>query len=77
VGWLVATVALGLISVAVGATGAGQGAVLGLVVGIGFIVSHLAVNLAFQGEGYALLWISGAYNAIGLVVAGIIVAVWT
>jgi Protein of unknown function (DUF1761) len=77
VGWLVAAIALGLVSIGIGADSAGDGAVLGLVVGVGFVLSHLVVTLAFDTRGYALAWISGLYYVIGFVVMGTILAVWT
>jgi Protein of unknown function (DUF1761) len=78
VGWLVAAIALGLVSLGIGADSAGDGAVLGLVVGVGFVLSHLVVTLAFDTtRDYSLAWISGLYYVIGFVVMGVILAVWT
>lgn len=76
VGWLVAALALGLMAVAIGAEGVVDGVVLGLVVGIGMVGAHQVVNASYEGRGTAVLKVNGPYMIIGLVVMGVILAVW-
>jgi hypothetical protein len=76
VGWLVAALALGLVNVAIGADGVLDGVVLGLVVGVGLIGAHQMVNASYEGRGTAVLKVSGPYMIIGLIIMGVILAVW-
>jgi hypothetical protein len=76
VGWLVAAVALGLITVQIDANSLADGLVLGLVVGVGLIGTHAMVTSAYEGRGYALLKVTGPYMVIGYAVMGVILAVW-
>jgi hypothetical protein len=54
--------------------------VLGLVVGVGFAVTIMLVTSAFETQKpNALVWglINAAYHLVGLVIAAVIIAVWT
>lgn len=76
VGWLVSAVALGLIVVAVGADTLLEGAVLGLVVGVGIVGTQMLVTTTYEGRGSALFKVNAPYMLIGYVVMGAILAVW-
>lgn len=75
VGWLIAALAVGLIAVSIGADGFGDGAMLGIVVWVGFIVTNHSVNDFYQGINAELAKINGPYNLLGFVVMGVILAV--
>lgn len=75
VGWIVAAIAMGLISKAIGATDWVDGLVLGLVVSIGFVWITQLVS-AVYGGGMALVKVNTPYNVIGFVIMGVILAVW-
>jgi hypothetical protein len=74
VGWLVAALAMGLIATAIGADGFADGAVLGLVVWLGFVLTTQVVNDFYQGINADLAKINGPYNLLGFVIMGVILA---
>ena len=76
VAWLVAAIGLALVIAATGTATLTDGLILGLVVGVGFVFTHMAVTLTYESRGYALLWISGLYYVIGFAVMGAILAIW-
>jgi hypothetical protein len=71
-----ASLALALIAVAAGAESVADGIVLGLVVGIGFVLTSVGVTQMFSNAPGVLQAINIGYHLVGLVVAGIIVALW-
>lgn len=75
VGWLVAAVAMGLIAASIGADDFADGAMLGLVTWVGFILTNHVVNYFYQGINVALARINGPYNLLGFVIMGVILAV--
>lgn len=75
VGWIVAAIAMGLVSASVGADSFADGAVLGLVVWIGFVVTVGLVNDFYQGMNVELAKVNGPYNLLGFVLMGVILAV--
>ena len=77
VAWFVAALALGLIAKAIGADTWDDGLVLGLVAGIGFVLTAVVSDILYTKRPASLLWILGAYNVIGFAVMGIILGVWT
>jgi hypothetical protein len=77
VGWLIAAIALGLISGSVGADTFADGLVLGLVVAIGFIGTNNVVGQMFEGRNPALMRVNAPYTLLGYSIMGIILALWT
>ncbi len=77
VSWFVAAMALALIAKAIGAETWDDGLVLGLVVGIGFVLTAVISDILYTKRPMSLLWLLGAYNVIGFATMGIILAVWT
>lgn len=75
VGWLIAALAMGLIAESIGADGFADGAMLGIVVWIGFLVTNHVVNDFYQGMNAELTKITGPYNLLGFVIMGVILAV--
>lgn len=72
----VAALALAIVALAAGADTVGEGIVLGLVAGIGFVLTSLGVTQMFDRKSAVLQAINIGYHLVGLVVAGIIVSVW-
>ena len=75
IGWLVAALAMGLLATVIGADGFAEGAMLGIVVWLGFVFTHQIVNDVYQGSSMALAKINGPYNLLGFVIMGVILAV--
>ena len=76
---IVAAVALGMLARATGSDSVGEGIVLGLVVGVGFVATVIATTGLFDTKKpIPGLWalITGAYNVVGLLIAAVIVSVW-
>lgn len=76
VGWLVAAIALALVSHGIGADDWLDGAVLGLVASFGFIGTNRIVGNAYEGNSSALMKVNAPYTLLGYVLMGIILAVW-
>lgn len=75
IGWLIAALAMGLIAELVGADGFADGAMLGIVIWLGFVFTHQIVNDVYQGSNMELAKINGPYNLLGFVIMGVILAV--
>ncbi|HEV8572295.1 MAG TPA: DUF1761 domain-containing protein [Actinomycetota bacterium] len=75
----VAVIATTMLARATGSDTLGEGLVLGLVVGVGFALTMTGVEATFGNRPKPSTWflINGAYNLLGLVIAAVIVAVWT
>lgn len=76
IGWLIAAIALGLVSEAVGADSVLDGIVLGVVVAFGFIGTNRIVGLMYEGRNTALMRVNAPYNLIGYALMGVILAIW-
>jgi Na+/H+ antiporter NhaA len=76
---LVASIALAMLARATGSTTFGEGIVLGLVVGIGLLLTTYLVETTFGQRPQAGVWfaITGAYQLLGALIASVIVTVWT
>ncbi len=79
-GYLVSAVAIAMIALATGSDTFSEGLVLGIVVGVGFSLTLAYVTAIFETTkpspmGWAM--ITGAYNVLGLIIAAVIVSVWT
>jgi uncharacterized membrane protein required for colicin V production len=75
-----ATVAIALLARAANASGIGEGLVLGLVTGVGIAGAVLFVTGYFDPKKpKPMVWfaIMASYHLLGLVIAAIIVTVWT
>lgn len=79
VGAFVAVVATALLARATETDTLGEGIVLGLVVGIGYAFTTLITTAAFEfSKPRQWTWgvISGAYHAVGLLIAAVILALF-
>ncbi len=73
---LVASLVIALVARATGASTVVDGAVLGLVAGVGFSATAIMVNSLYESRPFALQLINAGYHVVALVVVGAIVAVW-
>jgi hypothetical protein len=79
IGYLVMAIGTGLLAAATGTDTLQEGVVLGLVLGIGFAAAHTLVDATFdpnKPQPWTWFAITAAYNAIGLLIVAVIVAVW-
>lgn len=76
--YAVIATATAMLAVATGTETAGEGAVLGGVVGAGYLVAAAAVSAIYDQKPEPLnyLWVNGIFNLIGLVVVGTIIGGW-
>jgi uncharacterized membrane protein YeaQ/YmgE (transglycosylase-associated protein family) len=77
--YVVMATAVGLLAEATGSDNAGEGVVLGLVVGVGLSLMHTLVDATFdpnKPEPWTWFAINGAYHTIGLIIVSVIVSVW-
>lgn len=77
---LVATIALAMVAEASATDSFGEGIVLGLVVGIGLVFAALYVTGAFdprKPDPRTWIAVTAGYHVVGLVVAAVILALWT
>ena len=73
---LATAIVLGLVINAAGITGIGNGIVLGLLVGIGFMAAAMASDYAFCGWKLKLFYIQAGYRITYSVIMGAILAIW-
>lgn len=73
---LIASLGLAALAVATGSDTVGEGLVLGLVTGVAFALTTLAVTQLYEKRPPILLAINGGYHVVSLAVVGIIVALW-
>jgi hypothetical protein len=79
VGGLIAAVATGLLAAATGTDTAGEGFVLGLVVGIGYAMTVTLSTAIFEThKPQKGVWfvITSLYHVVGLIIAAVIIALW-
>ena len=79
VAYLVASLALGMLTKATGTDTVSEGIVLGLVVAVGIVGSILFVTAVFDlMKPHAMLWlgITWAYHLVGAMLASVILAAW-
>jgi hypothetical protein len=50
--------------------------ILGLVVGIGVVVTQMLVTTTYEGRGNALFKVNAPYVIIGYAVMGVVLATW-
>jgi hypothetical protein len=75
-GYLVMAIALAFLARASAASSIGDGIVLGLIAGLGFVTPIFVIGQIFEDRPTALTLINAGYNIVGLVIAGIIVTAW-
>ena len=73
---LVFTFVLALLIQGMGADGAVDGLILGLLVAVGFIVTAFATTYSFEGRSLRLFLINIGYPLISYAVIGILLAAW-
>lgn len=60
----------------IGATSVGEGAAAGFWIWLGFIATITLGSVLWERKPFSLYTLNNAYNLIGLIVMGIILAVW-
>ena len=70
------TLTLAILVQLAGATTAADGLTLGLLAGIGFILTTQAANYTFESRPIKLYLINAGYPAVTFVVIGILLALW-
>ena len=79
VAYLLVAIATGMLAIATGSDTFGSGIVLGLVAGIGYAATILAVTASFDpGKPQPWVWfsITAAYHVLGILVVAVLVSVW-
>ena len=79
IGYLGMSVAVGFLAAGSATDTIGEGVTLGVVVAIGLSLMQTLVSATFDPNlkrKWTWFWITGSYNAVGLMVVAIIVAVW-
>lgn len=77
--YLIASIVTAILAEATGTDTAAEGALLGLLVGVGYALTVTATDAVFdpnKPKPWTWFAISGAYHVVALVVVGILVAVW-
>jgi hypothetical protein len=77
--YLIASIATGLLATATGTDTLGEGAILGLVVGVGYALVVTATDAVFdpnKPKPWTWFAISGAYHVVSLVLVGMIIGAW-
>lgn len=73
---LVTSIALAILVRELGLSGAADGIVVGLFVGVGFIATSMASDYAFCGWSLGLFWIQAGYRVVYSVLMGLILCLW-
>lgn len=75
VAYVVAAAVTAMLAVATDTSSAGEGAVLGLVVGVGYALTAAAVTAIYdtKPDPFAWFWINGVFNVVGLTVVGLVI----
>jgi hypothetical protein len=78
---LLSAVATGMLAQATGSDTFGEGIVLGLVVGLGYALALSALGVIFdpirKPQPATFFVINSAYHVVGLLIAAVIVSIWT
>lgn len=53
-----------------------QGLLTGLMLWLGFVATTSLDMLLYEGRSWKLFWINNSYNLIGMLIMGVILAVW-
>lgn len=78
IAYFVSGAATAMLAVATGTDSAEEGAILGLVVGVGYALTAAAVTSIYDRKPDPLGWflINGLFNTGGLVLVGVIIGAW-
>jgi hypothetical protein len=79
VGYIIAAAATGMLAAATGSVDVSGGIVLGLVIGVGYALTLMAVTAAFDPQKPApWTWfaVAGGYHFVGLLIAAVVVSAW-
>ncbi|HEY7463058.1 MAG TPA: DUF1761 domain-containing protein [Candidatus Limnocylindria bacterium] len=79
IGYLVMAIGTAMLAKATGTDTLSEGVVLGLVLGIGFAGAHTLVDANFdpnKPQPWTWFAITAVYNAIGLLIVAVLVAIW-
>jgi hypothetical protein len=76
VAWFIVALGLAFLAREAGAETYGDGILLGLVTGVGFLLTTFAVTFAFESRPRIVYYINIGYNIVGFLVAAVIVTVW-
>ena len=77
--YLIASIATGLLAAATGTDTLAEGAVLGVVVGVGYALVVTATDAVFdpnKPKPWTWFAISGAYHVVSLIIVGMIIGAW-
>jgi hypothetical protein len=77
IGYLITTIVIALLARGIGAETAGDGIVLGVVLGIGFGMVGALVNQVYEGKGSNYFLINGLNAVMAYAIVGLIVTTWT
>lgn len=78
-GYVVMSVAVGMLAAALSSDTLAEGIVLGLVLGVGLSLMHTLIDANFdpnKPEPWTWFAINGSYHAIGLLIVAVIVSIW-
>ena len=76
VGAIVAVFVLAILVQVANATEALEGLAIGLLVGVGFVVTTMGINYTFEARSVRILLINAGYPVLNLAVVGTILGVW-
>ncbi|HEY7525220.1 MAG TPA: DUF1761 domain-containing protein [Candidatus Limnocylindria bacterium] len=79
IGYLVMAIGTAMLAKATGTDTLAEGVVLGLVLGIGFAGAHTLVDANFdpnKPQPWTWFAITAVYNAIGLLIVAVLIAIW-
>ena len=71
------TIGLALLVQGLGAEGAAEGLLVGVLAAVGFIFTSNAINYAFEGRSLRLFVINSGYPLVSYSVIGILLATWS
>jgi hypothetical protein len=77
--YLIASIATGLLAAATATDTLAEGAILGLVVGVGYALVVTATDAVFdpnKPKPWTWFAISGAYHVVSLIIVGMIIGAW-
>jgi hypothetical protein len=76
IGSLVTSLMLAHVVIWSGAPGPAAGALIGLILWLGFIAAPLAASYIYEGRPFKLFAINTGYWLVGLLISGALLAVW-